>query len=313
MGICLSRLHIRGLAGVSRAVSTQGTRVGGIHRVSGIQPQHVGVVVIPERHHKHHSSIDGLLDGTQATLLLEIGAVLCGCNPVIAEIICDGVVVVAIDVVSWVFDGLAILSVELLYLNKLAMVAAIICDELCGDLDWLCAVDLEIRTWAEEIVHAQPVSLHVTAILVAHTLEAVIAIVAAICTLTSRLSIHRARMHGVGRRHLVCLPDIDLGAASAVLASACVWISVAWLPSFHVRFAVDEFQVMWALGITVSQAHLSTCIAIFAFAAISIHLHKIQRTIQATIQLRVIHRVSEFLVLQLKQLISVIVLNEIGA
>jgi hypothetical protein len=155
-------------------------------------------VVIPERHHKHHSSIDGLLDGTQATLLLEIRAVLCGCNPVIAEIICDGVVVIAIDIVSWVLDGLAILSVELLHLNKLAMVAAIICDELCGDLDWLCAVYLEIRTWAKEIVHAQSVRLDVTAVLVAHTLEAVLAIVAAIRTLASRLPIDRACVHGVG-------------------------------------------------------------------------------------------------------------------
>jgi len=154
VGVGLSRLHIRGLAGGRCAVSTEGARVGGIHRVSGVQPQHVGIVIIPERHHEHHTSIDGLLDGAQPALLLKIRAILCGRNPVVAEIIRDGVMVVAIDFVSWVFDGLSILSVELLHLNKLAMVTAIICDELRGNLHRLGAVNLEIRTWAKEIVHA---------------------------------------------------------------------------------------------------------------------------------------------------------------
>jgi len=137
-------------------------------------------VIIPERHHKYHTGINGLLDGAQPTFLFEIGAILSGRNPIIAKVVCDGVVRVAIDVVHWVLDSLAILSVKLLHLDKLPMVTAVICDELCCDLDWLCAVDLEVRTWAKEVVHAQPVRLDVAAVLVTHALEAVVAIVAAI-------------------------------------------------------------------------------------------------------------------------------------
>ena len=42
------------------------------------------------------------------------------------------------------FNHLAILGVEFLHLHKFAMVTAIIRDELCCDLDWLGAVDLEV-------------------------------------------------------------------------------------------------------------------------------------------------------------------------
>ena len=56
----------------------------------------------------------------------------------------DGDVGVAIDGVRRVFNHLAILGVEFLHLHKFAMVTAIIRDELCCDLDWLGAVDLEV-------------------------------------------------------------------------------------------------------------------------------------------------------------------------
>ena len=171
------------------------------------------------------------------------------------------------------------------------MVTAIACDELCCDLDWLGAVNLEVRSWAKEVVRAQPVRLDVTAVLVTHALETVFAVVTTVRAFTSSLAIDRAGMHCVGRCHFVCLPNVDLRAANSAFAGACIWIGVAWLPSFHVSFIIDEFQVMGALSIAVSQAHLCSSVAILALAAICIHLQKVQGTLQAAVQGGVINGV----------------------
>jgi len=198
MSIGLLRLDILWLTRVRRASTPHCAWVSGANWVSGVQPQHVGVVVIPQGHHEHHTSVDGLLDGAEPSLVFEVRAILSSCHPIIAEIICDGVVGVAVDSVRWVFNRLAVLRVELLHFHKLAMVSAIVCDELRGHLDRLCAIHLEIRAWAEEVVHAQPVRLDVAAVLVAHALEPVVTVVATVGARTPSLITWGASMHRIG-------------------------------------------------------------------------------------------------------------------
>merc|ERR1719502_821738 len=259
------------------------------------------------------SCVDGLLDGVQTSLLQKVGAVLRGCNPITAEVISDRVVLLSVDRVAWVLDGLAVLLVELLHLYQLAMITAIIGDELCGDSDWLGAVDLEVGSWTKEIVDAQPVWLDVATVLVAEALEAILTVVTAVSAVTAGLLTWRARVHGVSSSHLVCLPQVNLCAATSVLASACVLVCFTWDPLLHVGLTVDELQVMGALGIAVTETHLGAGVAVLGFATIGIHLHKVQGTIQTTIQIGVIHGVGELLVFQLEKMVSVVILHQEGA
>ena len=108
--------------------------------------------------------------------------------------------------------------------------------------------------------------------------EAVIAIITN--SQCPRIGSVRPRNH----RHLVGLPDIDLSAASAILASACVWVSVTWASSFQIGFTIDELEVVESLNITISQTHLGNSIAVLAFACIGFHLRKVQGNVQTTIQ-----------------------------
>merc|ERR1712087_618340 len=211
---------------------------------TGFQPEHVGIVVIPERHHQDNTCINCLLDLAETTLLEEIGAVLGFCNPVFAEVIGDAVMLISIDSVAWVLDFFAILSVELFDLHELARICAIIGDELRGHGDWLGGINLEFRARTKEVLVAKAVRLEVATVLVAQTLEAIRTVVSAIGALTARLSVSGAGVHGVGCADGVRFPDVDLSAAAAIFASASIDISLAWIPVFSVGLAIDELEVM---------------------------------------------------------------------
>jgi len=88
--------------------------------------------------------IHGLLHGTETTLLEEVGAILSLCDPIFAEIISDGVVLIAIHRVRRVLNPFPVLGVELLDLRQLAGVSAIVGDELSRHSDWLRRVHLKI-------------------------------------------------------------------------------------------------------------------------------------------------------------------------
>ena len=94
-------------------------------------------MIVPHGHHENHTFLKRLLHSTQATLLKEISAILGLSDPILAVVICDVIVLIAVDGVIRVLNGLTILRVELLHLCKLTVVCAIICDELGGNLHWL--------------------------------------------------------------------------------------------------------------------------------------------------------------------------------
>merc|ERR1739848_566226 len=125
MSISLISLHIGRVTCVSSTVTAHGAWVRGAHWVSAVQPKHVCIVVIPQRHHENHACVNGLLHGVQAALLQKIGAILGGCNPVSAKVVSDGVVSLSVDSVRWVLNSLAILLVKLPQLRELAVIGAI--------------------------------------------------------------------------------------------------------------------------------------------------------------------------------------------
>merc|ERR1712087_622408 len=136
---------------------------------TGFQPEHVGIVVIPEKHHQDNTCINCLLDLAETVLLEEIGAVLRLCNPVFAEVIGDAVMLISINSVAWVLDFLAILSVELFDLHELARICAIIGDELRGHSDWLGGINVEFEPGPKKLLLAKAVRLEVATVLVAQT------------------------------------------------------------------------------------------------------------------------------------------------
>merc|ERR1719152_40489 len=115
-----------------------------IHWVGGVQPKHVGIMVIPERHDQNTTLLKDGVNSLHATLFQEIGAILGVSNPISAELVRDGVVFVAIDRVHWMLNGLAILSVKLFHFHNCSLISAIVSDELSGHCDWLGAVNCEI-------------------------------------------------------------------------------------------------------------------------------------------------------------------------
>merc|ERR1719361_116404 len=155
------------------------------------------------------------------------------------------------------------------------MISAVVGDELRGDCDRFGCVNLEVGTRAKKLLVAQSIRLNVTSILVAQALETIWAIVTTISTFTPSLALSGAGMHGVCSADGICLPDVDFCATTTILACASIDIGFAWLPILHVGLTIDEFQIMWALCITISKAILCTCIAVLALATISIHLHKV--------------------------------------
>jgi len=155
MSICLLGFHISSHARSGGAGATVSTRIAGIHWVCGVQPQHVGKVIIPKRHHQNNTRINGLLNVSKPTLVQEVGAILSLSNPIFAVVICDCVMLVAVHGVRWMLNSFAILGVKLFDFSQLANISAISSDKLGRDSDWLCAVDLEVGTRAKKVFIAQ--------------------------------------------------------------------------------------------------------------------------------------------------------------
>jgi hypothetical protein len=178
-------------------------------------------MVVPERHNENNSSFQSFINAAQATLLQKIGAILGLRNPILAEIFCDSVVLVATDSVHRMFNGLAILMVKLLHFFQLARVGVVLCDELRCDLNWLGSVNLKIGAWAKEFLLSKTIRLHVAPVLVTDALESITrSIVTTVDTFTASLPVSLARMHCKSSVVLVGLPNVDLSAATPILASS---------------------------------------------------------------------------------------------
>lgn len=138
--------------------------------------------------------INGLLNLTKTTLLQEISSILCGRHPISTELICDGIVLIAIDSVERMFNPLPILMVDLTHFSKFSSLGVVIGDELSCNLDWLCGVNL--FAWTKEIFVPQPEGLHIATIFVTYALEPISAIIATICSFASLLPFCRTGVHG---------------------------------------------------------------------------------------------------------------------
>ena len=86
-----------------------------------------------------------MLNGVAIPGVKLLGAILGLRNPIRAELVCDGVVLVAVHSEHGMLDGLAVLSADPLDLVELAVVGAMLNDEMRGDLNRVAQINGGIR------------------------------------------------------------------------------------------------------------------------------------------------------------------------
>ena len=107
------RLDIAGLARGASAGTTSSADLVGTNRVGGVEPEHVGSVVIPNTEHKSHASIEVLTEASKATLLGERVGVTGSSLLLLAELVGDLVGLCdSGDVGVGLLDDLAVLNVD---------------------------------------------------------------------------------------------------------------------------------------------------------------------------------------------------------
>lgn len=141
---------------------------GRADRVGGVEPEHVGVVVIPQRHDEDHTSGERLAHGSQAAFALEVG--LIAESGLLRIAVCGGDGIIASDTGHGglgVGNHHAILDVEAL---DLAQHAARL-DEL-GD-DGEDGIRVDCQAWTVEAGVTLAVAVEVTSIRVTLSVVAV--------------------------------------------------------------------------------------------------------------------------------------------
>mmetsp|Transcript_88364 Transcript_88364/g.245277 ORF Transcript_88364/g.245277 Transcript_88364/m.245277 type:complete len:400 (-) Transcript_88364:306-1505(-) len=299
----------------SRARPAQHARLAGRRRrgVCGIEPEHAHIRIIPERQHKDHSTVQSRAHLAQTSLGGEIIDVTKLLLLLPAQVVCDRVAS------SWpqngsirVFDDLAVLNIEAANLGEIPSVRAIMCQELRDDFDGPRGVNSEAAAMAIEAEVAHTIRIVIAAILVA---QSVVTLVLVIVSAGSAIALCETwtatRVRCVRCCHAVCLPDVHLRAATAIVPHRR---HMSGVPVFDVGLALDEFDVMRALSIAIAGSVLCTGLVVSAIKVSAlVHLHKVDGTVQATRKVADIHIQCELPVLQLEHLVGIVAVHHIQA
>ena len=271
-------LDVGGDARGGAAGAALGAEAGRVDGVGGVEPQHVGRVVVPDGHDEDHVAGEGLAHAGETAALVEDVLVAEGRLLGVAVVLGDRVAADARDCALAVGDDLAVLDVEAL---DLAQFAAGL-DELRDDGDLLGGVDGEAL--AVEALVALAVRVEVASVGVAVAGVAVRGVgTAAGVALARVVGGVGAGVRSIGAGDAVGLPDIHLSTASTKVTNTGVDIVARGLPSFNVGLAVDELEVTRALGVTVACTVLGTgsVTLLGGEATIEGHGDEVQSTVQA--------------------------------
>lgn len=174
-------------------------------------------------------------------------------------------------------------------------------------------VCVERHAGAVEVADAHAVAVEVAAVLVADAAVAVVAVT----TGGARAFLETgatAGVRGVGCGNGICFPDVHFWAAGADFTLAGVGIVGRGVPAFDIGFTIDELNVVWALGVTVSSSIFGAGFVVaLVQAAISGHFDKVEGAVETTGQLGNVHVKGELLADQVEHLIFGVGLHEIGA
>ena len=216
------------------------------------------------------------------------------------------------------------MDVESTELFEVTVVGSVGGDELGNDGERPGGVHLVGGAGSVEGAVVQPVRCKVATVLVAHSVVPVArVVVAADDAFALRLIVGGARVSGESLGLFVGLPNVQLGAAIAVVAFARVGVVRDRYPVLAVGFSGDPLDVVRALGVAVACTVLGSAFVgrVFRCATIGIHGHlclyslfllevtettycaityKVEGAVQAAVECRDIDVVGEFPVQQLE-------------
>jgi hypothetical protein len=153
------------------------------------------------------------------------------------------------------------------------------------------------------------ISIQVASVFITNSIIAEFLISALKSRSTGVLSCHVTGVESKGRCHRIGFPDIHLGTAGSFFAH-----SSSGIPLVDVGFSVDEFDIVWALSVTVSSAVSSTGrVGTFTKVSILTHLHKVEGTVQTTGKLRNIDIEGELLSSEFEHLVVVVIGHHVHA
>jgi len=296
-----------GATGNARSIS------GLVQGVVGVQPKHLGSVVVPERHHEDQSAVEGIAEGLESTLVLEGVLVseegLLG----ITELVADGVEGGERgEATEGVGDDLAVLDPHAADLGERTGGGVVGGQELSDDGEGL--VGVKGQSGAEEGLCSCAPGVQIASVLVANAAVSVVT-VSTLSSIAARLAIHGAGVRSVGGALRVGFPDVHLRATSSILSGSRIGVVGRRLPVVDVGFSIDKFHVMRALSVAISGAILRSSLVsrIFAQTPIGVHGHEVERAVKTAGEPANVNVKRELLVLEIEHPIGRIVRHEIDA
>ena len=178
-------------------------------------------MVVPQTHDQDHAALHGLAHCLEPALLGEVvgvAVVLLGGG---AVFISNGIMLLAAYSHIGGLDDFAILHVEPLDFLEVSFIGAVLRDELSHHSEGFGGVNVEARAWAVEGSDSATVGVQVAAILVTHSIVALVLVgVSALLALATGLALHSAGVGGVGSGDRIALPRVEFRAAGAILANS---------------------------------------------------------------------------------------------
>ncbi len=200
-----------------------------ISGVVGVEPEQVGLMVIPDGQDEDDTVGEGLVDGGESSDCSEAISVVESGLLGGAEVGGDGIIGShSGDVDLGVLDDYTILDVDAADFLESTSVGSVGGQELGDDGHLLGGIDDETGSVERGVTHA--VRVEVASILVANSTISVVTITA--CGSRAAVwAIDAAAVGSIGGRDRVGFPDIHLIAACSVLTLSGIWISGAASPS----------------------------------------------------------------------------------
>ena len=246
-----------------------------------VEPKHVDCMVIPDGKDKSHSCGEGLGHLAHTSLSGEVVLVTEPSLDGGAEVVAESLVLFTSNSHRWGINDLSVLDIFSSNLNDFSAICSVVGEELSNNLEFLGGVNLELAAWSIESAFSMSEGGEIATIFVADArVSLILGVITAVGSFAS-LSIGSARMSSESLRDAVSFPDVELHAAGSVFTASCVGVRWAWVPPFGVSFTIDEFNVVWALGITISNTVVSTGLVIWicSFSTIGWHLSEIKSAI----------------------------------
>lgn len=206
---------------------------GAVSWVGGVEPKHVGVVVIPDGHDENHTLFHTSGHRGESAMVLKGQLITEGFLLGVAEVLVDGVARDTLDLGLRVGDNSAVLDVEALDLAEGTGLITSVGDELGDNSEDGAGVNGPTITIEFLVTHA--VGVEVAPIRVARAGVTLIRV----STTAASVSAHNlagviAGVRSVGSCHGVGFPDIHLRAASAVASNTSVGVVIRWFPALNI-------------------------------------------------------------------------------